>query len=83
MMNIECLPEPKLTFDETTKIDILNFLGKVSDNEGFIVEQEDTTQRVLSMEGEEVTVDEFAGVQKGSEVFVKKDLISLMRLSKM
>ena len=31
---------------------------------------------------EELTLEEFGGVQKGSEVFIKQDLVSLMRLSK-
>ena len=36
----------------------------------------------LSFDGEEVTLEDFGGVKKGSEVFIKKDIISLMRFSK-
>ena len=72
----------KITFDKSCKKDILKFIGKNIDNEDFIVEESDFTQRVLTFEGEEINIDEFGGVQKGSEVFIKNDLISLIRLSK-
>jgi len=71
-----------LTFDESAKIEILNFMNKKVDEEGLIVEKDNPSQKVLSIEGEEVSIDEFGGVRKGSEVFIKGDLISLMRLSK-
>ncbi len=74
--------EPKLTFDESAKKDILDFLNKELDSENFIVEKNKPTQRVRTIEGEEVSFDEFGGAKAGSEVFIKKDLISLMRLSK-
>jgi len=71
----------KITFDNTVKNDILQFLNKSVDEEGYIVEESNRQQRVLTIEGEEVHTDEFGGAQKGSEVFIKKDLVSLMRLS--
>ena len=72
-----------LTFDDSAKIDLLYFLDKSVDDENFIVEKEVPTQRVLTMEGDEVLFDEFGGAKAGSEVFIKKDLISLIRLSKL
>ena len=80
---MEYVNEPKLTFDNSAKEDILDILDKKVDKEGFIVEKKKTSQRVLSMDGEEVLLDEFAGAKSGSEVFIKKDIISLMRISKL
>ena len=54
----------------------MSFLDKTVDSEGFIVEKENPTQRVLTVGGEEVLYDEFGGAKAGSEVFIKKDLIS-------
>lgn len=71
-----------LTFDESAKREILDFLNKTIDEENFIVEKDKPIQRVLTVEGEEISYDELGGVQSGSEVFIKKDLISLMKLSR-
>ena len=71
-----------LTFDESFKEDILDLFGKSVDTEGFIIEKDNPNQRVLSEDGQEVKLKEFGGIKKGSEVFIKNDLISLMRLSK-
>ena len=78
---VECTV-PQLTFDESAKLEILDFLNKTKDDEGFIVEKEKQTQKVLTVDGEEITVDEFGGAKAGSEVFIKRDLISLMKLSR-
>jgi hypothetical protein len=72
----------KLTFDSSVKNEILEFIGKSVDCDGFIVEKDNPKQRVLTVDGEEITLDEFGGFQRGSEVFIKNDLVSLMRLSK-
>lgn len=71
-----------LTFDESFKEDILELFDKSIDSEGFIIEKSNPKQRVLSEDGQEVKVEEFGGIKKGSEVFIKNDLVSLMRLSK-
>ena len=71
-----------LTFDESVKEEILDLFDKSVDSEGFIVEKDNPQQRVLSKDGQEVNIKEFGGIKKGSEVFIKKDLVSLMRLSK-
>lgn len=72
----------KLTFDESVKREILGFIGKEVDNDNFIVEKDNPKQRVLTVDNEEITLKEFGGFQRGSEVFIKNDFISLMRLSK-
>lgn len=69
-----------IIFEASAKEEILSFFDKTVDDDGFIVEKEDTTQRVITPEGEEVTLEEFAGIRKGSEIFIKSDLPSLINL---
>lgn len=69
-----------ITFDASAKEEILSFFDKTIDVDGFIVEKEDTTQRVITPDGEEITLEEFAGLRKGSEIFIKSDLPSLINL---
>ena len=71
-----------LTFDEAVREEILSIFRKTLDDEGFIIEEDNPVQRVLSEDGQEVNIKEFGGIKKGSEIFIKNDLISLMRLSK-
>jgi len=71
-----------ITFSNDAKKEILDFLDKDINREGLIVEKQNPTQKALTSDGQEISIDEFGGVKKGSEVFIKNDLISLMRLSK-
>ena len=71
----------QLLFDKSAKREILELFGKDIDNENYITEK-NSSQRVLTFDGEEVSLEEFGGIQKGSEVFVKNNLVSLIRLSK-
>ncbi len=72
----------KITFDEKSKSEVLDILDKAVDASGYIVEKDNANQKVLNIDGEEVKIEEFAGIRKGSEVFIKNDLPSLMELSK-
>ena len=72
----------QITFSKAAREDILELYGKTIDNEGFIVEKENPTQRVLTPKGEEIHVKEWAGVRRGSEAFVKNDTFSLIELAK-
>ena len=72
----------KITFDKAIKKDILLLLDKVVNEDDSVVEKDNPNQKVLAFDGQELTLEEFGGVQKGSEVFIKQDLVSLMRLSK-
>ena len=67
-----------ITFEESAKETILSFFDKTVDNEGFIVEK-DTYQRVITPDGQEIRLEEFAGIGKGG-VFIKSDLPSLIDL---
>ena len=79
---MEAQTVPALTFDDSAKEDILDFIDKAVDSEGFIVEKLNHIQRVITFDGEEISKKEFGGVKKGSEVFIKNDIVSLMRFSK-
>ena len=70
-----------ITFDSDVKKEILSIFGKSVDKDGFLVDNDDPTRRVLSAEGEPVKLREFAGIKKGSLIFVKSDIISLIKLS--
>jgi len=69
-----------ITFQKSTKELILSFFDKIVDKDGFIVEKGDKTQMVLTPDGEEITLDEFAGIRKGSEIFIKSNLPSMIEL---
>ncbi len=70
----------KITFTKSAQDFILDTFDKTKDSEGYIVEKSNISQRVLTQDGEEIKEDQFAGIKKGSQVFIKSDLISLMRL---
>lgn len=70
-----------ITFTPDLKRFILDALDKSVDAENFIVEKSAPTQRVVTPEGEEVKLDEFGGVRKGSMIFIKSGLVSMIKLS--
>lgn len=72
--------EKIILFEESAKRDILDFFDKSVDNEGFIVEKNRPDQRVL-VDGDWIEVNNFAGLRKGSMVFIMSDLISLINLA--
>lgn len=67
-----------ITFDESTKELVLQMLNKAVDDDGYIYDVE-TRERALTPEGSEVHIDEFAGIRRGSEIFITKDLPSLLK----
>lgn len=69
-----------VTFEDSAIEDILKIFEKEIDDEGYIIEK-DTKERVLTPDGEEVHINEFAGIQKSSEIFIKSDLISIIKLA--
>lgn len=72
----------KLFFDKSARLDVLNLIEKTVDQEGFIVEKENLSQRVLTFDLQEIKVEDFGGVKKGSEVFIKDNLVSLLKYIK-
>ena len=69
-----------ITFDQKAKREILRFFDKDIDNEDYIIEK-DTLQRILTTDGEFLALDDFAGVKKGSLVFIKSDINSIIELA--
>lgn len=70
----------KITFDNSARDFVLDAFGKAVDRSDYIVEKNKPEQRVLTQNGQEIKKEKFAGVRKGSEVFVKSDLVSLIEL---
>ncbi|KKU25612.1 MAG: hypothetical protein UX37_C0017G0004 [Microgenomates group bacterium GW2011_GWA2_46_16] len=56
---------------------VLKALGNTADSEGFIVDVV-TGERVLTKNTEEVNINEFAGIAKGSRIYLKSDVTSLI-----
>jgi hypothetical protein len=75
------MQENIITFDESSKQSLLRMMNKSVDSQGFIVEKENPSERVLTKDGEEIKLEEFAGVRKGSEVFIKNDINSILELA--
>ncbi len=75
------MSEKSILFDKSAKKELLSFFGKIEGTEGYVVEKDNPTQRVLSPDGEEVKIEKFAAIIKGSEAFIESDLISLLRLA--
>jgi hypothetical protein len=71
----------RITFDSSARDFILGAFGKATHN-GFIVQRSHPQQKVLTPRGEDIPVDEFAGVRKGSKVFVKSDIVSLVETAR-
>ncbi len=76
------MKQTKIFFDKSSQDFVLSIFNKSIDDEGFIVEKNNTSQRVLTPEGHEITKNELAVIKKGSEKFIAGDLTSLMKLSK-
>ena len=74
------ISEQIITFDTSAKREVLSFFDKTTDADGYLIEMEDPAQKVITPSGEEITFDEFAGIRKGSEIYIKNDLPSLIEL---
>ena len=70
-----------ITFDKTAKKFILDTFDKIIDGENYVVEKNNPKQRVLTQDGQEVEFEKFAGIKKGSEIYIKSDILSLIKLS--
>jgi len=69
-----------LVFDSSARDFVLETFGKAVDTDGYLVERANPGQRVLTRDGQEIRLEEFAGVVKGSEIYLKSDLLSLIDL---
>lgn len=66
-----------ITFDDELTPDVLSAFGKSIDKEGLIVETASGI-RVPAKDGGEIGIAEFGGIIKGSEVYLKSDIASLI-----
>ena len=66
-----------ITFDKSATSFILEAFGKTVDKNGFLIEKE-TRDYVLSRHGEHIQVSEFGGIAKGSELYLKSDVASMI-----
>jgi hypothetical protein len=67
----------KITFDASARDYILAAFGKKISG-GFVVEKTSPDQKVVTPRGEEIKAEEFAGVRKGSAIFLKSNIVSLV-----
>ena len=70
---------PKLLFTPKSLPFILEAFGKSINEDGLIVDS--NGEPVLTPEGEVVEASKFGGLKKGSEIFIKEDLYSIMNLA--
>ncbi len=68
----------KIIFDKNLSPEILKAFGKETDKEGYIINKS-TRKKVLSPDGDDVHIKEFAGIIPGSEIYLKSDIISLIK----
>ena len=73
--------EKIITFEKNAKEEILSLFDKAVDEEGYIVEKHEPTQRVLTPDGDEIELEKFAGVRQGSLLFFKSDINSTIELA--
>lgn len=69
---------PSITFDDSAAGFVLEAFGKEVDEQGYVVDAE-TGERVTTPEGHEVKASEFAGVERGSTLFLDKNFESLVQ----
>lgn len=67
----------KFQNDPSTKKFILSIFNKTIDSEEFIIEK-DSKARILSSDGDEITLNDFGGITNGSEIFLKNNIVSLI-----
>lgn len=67
-----------LTFDRSAASFVLGAFGTAVDENNYLVEASDRTRKVLTPKGEEIRRAEFAGVRKGSAIYIKSDIDSLI-----
>jgi hypothetical protein len=66
-----------ITFDKSLTLEILSSFKKGVDTENYIIDH--AGERVLSYDGEPIQMQHLGGITKGSEIYLKSDIISLIR----
>lgn len=71
--------KPKMTFDDSAREFVLGLFDKHVNENGEVLEK-NSDEVVMTFEGNPLTLDEFGGVKKGSELFIENNVVSLFRL---
>lgn len=72
--------KPKLLFTEKALPLILEAFGNSIDKDGYIIDSR-TNEPVTTPDGDLVEAKKFGGIKKGSKIFIKDDLYSIMNLA--
>lgn len=72
--------KPKLLFTERSLHLILEAFGKSINEDGFIIDST-TKELIETPDGDTIKHTEFGGMKKGSEIFIKEDLHSIINLT--
>lgn len=68
-----------IVFNKSTLGFILHSLEKNVDGDGFLVESNNPKQRVITQDGEYIKPNEIGVIRPGSQIFIKKDIGSLIK----
>lgn len=71
---------PKMLFNEQALPFILEIFGKTINDTGFISDM-NTGEPIQTPEGDFLTKGKFGGIKKGSEIFLKDDLLTVIKLA--
>lgn len=72
--------KPKILFTDKSLPFILEAFGKSINEKGIIFETA-TGEPVLTPDGEEIEASKFGGMKKGSDIFLKDDLYTIMNIA--
>ena len=72
--------DPKILFNKQALPYVLEIFGKSINDQGFIVDAE-TGKLIITPDDEPITPEEFGAIKKGSEIFLKKDLLTTIKLA--
>ncbi len=69
----------KILFHSNVKEFILDAFDKSVRSDGVVIEKS-SQQPVIAIDGQELSIEEFSGIKKGSEIYIKDDITSLIQL---
>lgn len=70
----------KILFNKQALPHVLEIFGKGIDKDGFIINS-DSGEYVRDPEGQPILSKELGGIKKGSEIFLKNDIVTLLNLA--
>lgn len=70
-----------ITFDDSARNHVMASFGLTADNDGYLVEKTNRSNRVISINGDPIKADRLASIKKGSLQLFNSDLPSLIQLA--